>query len=119
MLLKKAFDKCDVNGNGVLDLEEMRAGCFVMAKSIATMPGQLVDSEMLNEIESSLDEFLASSTDGSGKVSFNDMLAVALPGLCEGNNPAEFFANIDLCVTLCMFSTINMQIDMYLGDLFK
>ncbi len=37
--LKKAFDKCDVNGDGVLDREEMRAGCLAMAKSIAQMSG--------------------------------------------------------------------------------
>ena len=60
--LKKAFDKCDINGDGVLDREEMKTGCLVMAKSIARMSGQPVDS-MLNDIENSLDEFLASSTD--------------------------------------------------------
>jgi Ca2+-binding EF-hand superfamily protein len=75
--LKNAFDQCDINGDGVLDREEMRAGCLEMAKSIATISGQPVDS-MLNEIESSLDEFLASSTDGSGKVSFDDMLECCL-----------------------------------------
>ncbi len=112
--LKKAFDKCDINGDGVLDREEMKAGCLVMTKSIAKMSGQPVDS-MLNEIESSLDELLASSADASGKVSFDAMLAVALPSLCEGKDPAVFFASIDPC----MFSTINMQIDMYLCDLLK
>ena len=52
--LKKAFDKCDVNGDGVLDREEMRAGCLAMAKSIAQMSGQPVDRIVPN-IERELD----------------------------------------------------------------
>jgi hypothetical protein len=43
------------------------------------------------------------------------MLAVALPGLCESEDPVEFFAEIDDC----MFTTIDMNIDMYIGGLLK
>ena len=113
--LKKAFDKCDVNGDGVLDSEEMKAGCLVIAKSIAEMcPGMPGGED--SELEDALDGFIAESCPDGGKISFDAMLAVALPNLCDcapDEDPVEFFANIDLC----MFTTINMQIDMYLGGL--
>jgi len=112
--LKNPFYKCDVSGEGAIDREETKAECLVMAKSIAKMSGQPVDS-MLNEIESSLDGFIARSSDASGKVSFDAMLAVALPGLCQGEDPAEFFAKMDDC----MFTTIDMNIDMYMGGLLE
>ena len=115
--LKKAFDKCDVNGDGVLDREEMKAGCLVMAKSIAEMcPGMPGGED--SELEEALDGFIAESCPDGGKISFDAMLAVALPNVCgsaEGEDPVEFFANIDPC----MLTTINMQIDMYLGGLLK
>ena len=110
-------DKCDVNGDGVLDREEMKAGCLVMAKSIAKMSGQPVD-KILPNIERELDHFLDVTSPDGGKISFDAMLAVALPNLCgsvPGEDPVEFFAKIDQC----MFTTINMQIDMYLGGLLK
>jgi Ca2+-binding EF-hand superfamily protein len=112
--LKKSFDKCDVNGDGVLDREEMKAGCLVMAKSIAKMSGQPVD-KILPNIERELDHFLDVTSPDGGKISFDAMLAVALPGLCEGEDPAEFFAKMDDC----MFTTIDMNIDMYMGGLLK
>jgi hypothetical protein len=115
--LKKAFDKCDVNGDGVLDREEMKAGCLVIAKSIAEMcPGMPGGED--SELEAALDGFIAESCPDGGKISFDAMLAVALPNLCgssPGEDPVEFFAKIDQC----MFTTINMQIDMYLGGLLK
>jgi hypothetical protein len=108
-------DKCDVNGDGVLDREEMKAGCLVMAKSIADMcPGMPGGED--SELEEALDGFIADSADASGKIIFDAMLAVALPVLCgsaPGETPLEFFAKIDQC----MFTTINMQIDVYLGGL--
>ncbi len=115
--LKKAFDKCDVNGDGVLDREEMKSGCLVIAKSIAEMcPGMPGGED--SELQDALDGFIAESCPDGGKISFDAMLAVALSNLCDcdpGEDPVEFFAKIDLC----MFITINMQIDMYLGGLLK
>ncbi len=112
--LKKSFDKCDVNDDGVLDREEMKAGCLVMAKSIAKMSGQPVD-RILPNIERELDHFLDVTSPDGGKISFDAMLAVALPGLCQGEDPAEFFSKMDDC----MFTTIDMNIDMYMGGLLK
>jgi hypothetical protein len=69
-----------------------------------------------SELEEALDGFIADSADASGKIIFDAMLAVALPVLCgsaPGETPLEFFAKIDQC----MFTTINMQIDVYLGGL--
>jgi hypothetical protein len=106
----------------VLDREEMKAGCLEMAKSIAEMcPGMPGGED--SELEEALDGFIAECcpdggkiSDESLKISFDAMLAVALPKLCgsaPGKDPVEFFDKIDQC----MFATINMQIDMYLGGL--
>ena len=46
------------------------------------------------------------------------MLALALTGLCEGKDPVEFFTNITK-IDDCMFTTIDMNIDMYIGGLLK
>jgi hypothetical protein len=113
--LRKALDKCDVNSDGELDRVEMKAGCLVMVKSIAAMcPGMPGGED--SELEEALDGFFAESCPDGGKISFDAMLAVALPKLCgsaPGKDPVELFDNIDQC----MFTTINMQIDMYLGGL--
>jgi len=115
--LKEAFDAADLNGNGFLEKDELRAGCLVMARSIAKMSGgAATEEEGMREMEGQLDGFIAQADpEGTGKVSFEAMLAVALPGLCEGQDPAEFFAQVHPCD----FTTIKMQIDLYLGGFSK
>ena len=116
-LFKDAFDAADLNGNGFLDKDELRAGCLVMAHGVAKMSdGEVSAEEGMRELEPVLDGFIAQADpEGTGQVSFEAMLAVALPGLCQGEDPEEFFAKMDSCY----FSTIKMQIDMYLGGFSK
>jgi len=110
-LFKDAFDATDLNGNGFLDKDKLRAGCLVMAQD-----GEVSAEEGMCELEPVLDGFIAQADpEGTGQVSFEAMLAVALPGLCQGEDPEEFFAKMDSCY----FSTIKMQIDMYLGGFSK
>jgi Ca2+-binding EF-hand superfamily protein len=129
--LKKAFDKCDITGDGVLDREEIKAGIIVIFTTMSKRAG-IVES---NFDESQFNHFLDNLTNGSGKISFDDMLDPALsvlshfhsefgqgmgakarslpPPICEGKAPAEFFAD------LWNFSLINAVIDIFLGDLLK
>lgn len=108
--LKSAFDAVDKNGNGVLDKEELKAGCMEMAKGISKMSGMPVES-MESEMNESVDNLLASIP--GGNVTFDAMFALAMPGICQGQDPATFFSSLDPV----MYQTINLQIDMYLGGL--
>ena len=86
--LKKSFDKCDANGDGVLDREETKAGCLVMAKSIAEMSGQPTD-KILPNFERKLDHFLDATSPDGGNISSDAMLTVALPGLVDRQLPSR------------------------------
>lgn len=116
-LLKAAFDAADLNGNGYLERDELKAGCLVIAKSVQKMMGDEVSlEEVASEMESSLDGFIESvDKEKTGKVRFEDIFAAMMPALCEGNEPEEFFSKMEPT----MFSTIKMQIDMYLGGFTK
>eukprot|EP00286_Rhodomonas_abbreviata_P003356 CAMPEP_0181344750 /NCGR_PEP_ID=MMETSP1101-20121128/32358_1 /TAXON_ID=46948 /ORGANISM="Rhodomonas abbreviata, Strain Caron Lab Isolate" /LENGTH=334 /DNA_ID=CAMNT_0023456611 /DNA_START=52 /DNA_END=1056 /DNA_ORIENTATION=+ len=109
-LFKSAFDLHDKDKNGVLDLEEMRAGGmqFIGASVAKYRP----DDGWTTEIEMMVSNVLEETNKTEeGKVSFEEGFAYCLKRLTQGQDPESFFDGV--CPILyCLYT---MTIELYLG----
>ena len=117
--LKSAFDAADTNKNGVLDKDEMKAACMRMGESLATTYAAMgvcsSKDEIINQVDTGVDEMTAHIVDDDGNVTFDAMFQQFMDKVCDGEDPATYFEEMPPT----MFATINQHMDMYLGGLLE
>ena len=117
--LKSAFDAADTNKNGVLDKDEMKAACMRMGESLATTYAAMgvcsSKDEIINQVDTGVDEMTAHIVDDDGNVTFDAMFQQFTDKVCNGEDPATYFEEMPPT----MFAVINQHMDMYLGGLLE
>ena len=117
--LKSAFDAADTNKNGVLDKDEMKVACMRMGESLATTYAAMgvcsSKDEIINQVDTGVDEMTAHIVDDDGNVTFDAMFQQFTDKVCNGEDPATYFEEMPPT----MFAVINQHMDMYLGGLLE